>query len=331
MTRAPAAAAPVVCLGEALIDLIAQDVDTPIGRASGFTRAPGGAPANVAVGIARLGGAAAFVGRVGDDDFGHALIEELASNGVDTSGVRCDPEARTGVAFVGLSTTGERHFLFYRDRAADTRLSPEDLPVARIRRAAALHVGTLSLATEPSAMATRRALELATEAGVVRSCDLNLRPDVWRTPANMLNAASELVAASDIVKASAGEAMWLTGQSDPLAAAEALRGRGPRLAVVTMGARGAAYATRHAAGIVPPWPVHAVDATGAGDAFVATMLVELIRRGMLAAPEAHAMELPALLAIANAAGALTTTRRGAILALPTRAQLDAFLGVGSKT
>lgn len=331
MTDAPAEAAPVVCLGEALIDLVAQDVDMPIGRASGFTRAPGGAPANVAVGIARLGGAAAFVGRVGDDDFGHALIEELARNSVDTSAVRCDPEAQTGLAFVGLSVSGERHFLFYRDRAADTRLSPDDLPVERIRRAAALHVGTLSLATEPSATATRRALALAAEAGVVRSCDVNLRPDAWRSAGNMLSAASGLVATSDIVKASAEEATWLTGQSDPLAAAQTLRDRGPRLAVVTMGAQGAAYATRHGAGLVPPWRVRSVDATGAGDAFVAAMLVELIRCGMLAAPEARAIELPAVLAVANAAGALTTARRGAILALPTRAQLDAFLAVGSKT
>jgi fructokinase len=331
VTGAAAEEAPVICLGEALIDLVAQDIDAPIGRASGFTRAPGGAPANVAVGIARLGRRATFVGRVGEDEFGRALIEELTQNGVDTSSVRCDPEARTGLAFVGLSATGDRQFLFYRDRAADVRLSPDDLPVAEIRRSAALHVGTFSLAGEPSATATRHALELAREAGAVRSCDLNLRRDVWRSVGNMLSAASELVAASDIVKASAEEATQVTGESDPLLAAQALRNRGPRLVVVTMGAQGAAFATQHAAGVVPPWRVRAVDSTGAGDAFVAAMLVELMRRGMLAAPEAQAMELPAVLTVANAAGAFTTARRGVILALPTRGELDAFIAVGSKT
>jgi fructokinase len=316
---------PIVCLGEAIIDLVALEPGLALGYVGSFARAAGGAPANVAVGIARLGRSAAFVGRLGDDSFGRALGEELRANGVDMAGVRFDPVAQTAIAFVAIDADGDREFLFYRDRSADTLLDPSDIDPVMIVEATALHVGTVSLSTEPSASATRHALRIAGDAGVPRSCDLNLRPLLWNDADRMIQAARELTATCEVVKASLPEAETVTGLSGPIATAERLVASGARIAIVTCAAAGAAFATRGGSGIVAGSAVSALDTTGAGDAFVAALLVEICRNGALGADSPDPADVRAAVRVANAAGALATQRRGAIPALPTRAEVDAML------
>lgn len=315
---------PIICAGEALIDLVSLDPGAGIGRVRAFAPASGGAPANVAVGIARLGASAAFVGRLARDPFGQRIAEDLRANGVDVSMVRFDHRAHTALAFVALDADGEREFLFYREGTADTMLAPEDVDRDRIVQAAALHVGTVSLSREPSASATRIALAAAAAPGVLRSCDVNLRPLLWRDPAEMIAAARALVASCDVVKATLDEAGGLTGASDPEAAARALVDAGARLAVVTCGQAGAAFATSDRSGMIPGLPMRAIDTTGAGDAFMAALLVELTRDDIGAALD-DPLRVADALRVANAAGALATQRRGAIPALPTRAEVDALL------
>lgn len=324
MRRARVSRRAIVCVGEALVDLVAIEPGVALGTVPAFARAAGGAPANVAVGVARLGGTSALIGCLGGDPFGRAIASELRVNGVDVTGIRLDASAHTALAFVAVDHRGEREFLFYRDRSADTLLEPADIDPNVIAAAAILHVGTVSLSAEPSASATRYAVRCAADAHVLRSCDLNLRPALWPDERSMLAAARELVSHSDIVKASADEARLVTGASDPAECAEILVASGARLAIVTCAADGATYATAAGSGTVPGHAVPAIDPTGAGDAFVAALLLEIERLDLLAGIPEPA-RIRAAVKVANAAGAIATLRRGAIPALPTRPELDALL------
>src|SRR5437764_13192160 len=168
--------ASVICLGEALIDFVADVHGVSIEDCPGFRKAAGGAPANVAVGVARLGRTSAFAGKVGEDPFGRFLERTLAENGVDTSPMRFDAEARTGLAFVSLMEDGERDFVFYRHPSADMRLRPDELPQDLFDGARIFHFGSITLISEPSRSTTLEALRRARSAGCRISFDPNLRP-----------------------------------------------------------------------------------------------------------------------------------------------------------
>lgn len=314
----------LVCLGEALIDLVAEEAGVLLKDAARFVRAAGGAPANVAAGAARLGVSSGFVGKVGADAFGSHLEETLAQAGVDTSRLRRDPLHRTGLAFVSLGPSGERDFLFFRHPSADQYLAPEELDEAYLAGARILHIGTLSLVGGPAREATLRALRVAGGAGALRSLDVNLRLDAWPSAARAREVALAAGADVEVVKVSADELEFLAGGVGPAAAAGVM-GPATRLVVVTRGAGGADY---HLAdgrrGSVSGFAVEAIDTTGAGDAFVAGLLAGLSTDpSALADPEA----LRAVLRRANACGALATLRLGAIPALPSLDELEAFLSV----
>jgi fructokinase len=318
--------APVVCMGEALIDFIATDVGVSIGQATTFARAPGGAPANVAVGLARLGAPSAFVGKVGDDPFGRYLASVLADAGVDVSHLRFHPSARTGLAFVALDSQHRPDFLFYRHPSADQLITPaEVLEVSRGARA--LHAGSVTLSSEPAASATRAAMQAARDAGRLVSFDPNLRPDIWPSPDQMRQAVLAAFPLADVVKCSQEELTFLTGHADPNSGVAMIADLGPRIVVVTRGAAGAwGYASDQFVE-VEGFAVQTVDTTGAGDGFMAGLLV-----GLLAllppgetADRLDPQQLRDVLRLSNATGALTATRLGAMPALPTHADVEAFL------
>src|ERR1022692_1081181 len=167
--------AEAVCLGELLIDFVSLKAGVRLADAPEFRRAAGGAPANVAVGLARLGVETAFVSKVGADEFGKFLRTTLEREGVDTSGLITTKQAPTGLAFVSLAKDGERTFAFYRDPCADTLLAPEDLRERPWRGAQVFHYGSISLIAEPSRSATLAAIARAEERGMLISCDPNLR------------------------------------------------------------------------------------------------------------------------------------------------------------
>src|SRR5437588_3337056 len=273
--------ANVICLGEALIDFVADAHGVSLEDCPGFRKAAGGAPANVAVGVARLGQTAAFAGKVGDDPFGRFLERTLADNGVDTSPMRFDSEARTGLAFVSLLEGGERDFVFYRHPSADMRLQPEDLPVELFDSAVVFHFGSISLITEPSRSATFAAARAARESGCIVSYDPNLRLPLWPS-AEM--ARAEMLAAmplADVVKISDEEASFLTGEAPAATARQLLAGRAS-IVCVTYGAGGSELFFAGGSTRVPGFQVPAVDTTGAGDGFVAALLVWLVERRSLA-------------------------------------------------
>lgn len=297
-------------MGDAVVDLI------PEGELH-YLKCPGGAPANVAVGVARLGGESAFIGRVGADPFGRFMADTLAREGVDTACLRADPDHRTSTVLVALDDEGERSFTFMVRPSADQFLTPDELP--RFDAGQWLLTCSIALANEPVRGSCLQAMAAIKAAGGRVCFDPNLRPEVWGKPAEMLPVVRQTIALSDVVKLSVEELQLLSGE-DELAAGLATIS-GPALVLVT---RGAAGVVARLEGELLEWvgpKVTPLDTTGAGDAFVAGLLAALAQGERLPT----LAELPAILAQAHGCGALATTAKGAMTALPTRTELDAFL------
>jgi len=314
--------ADAICLGELLIDFVPTVTGTNLIDAPAFIKAPGGAPGNVAVGLARLGVSSAFMGKVGDDPFGHFLANTLAEAGVDVGPLRFSEEARTALAFVSLRAGGEREFLFFRHPSADMLFTPREVDVEAIQRAKLLHFGSISLIGEPSRGATLYAVDTARAAGCLISYDPNLRLPLW-PDANAARDGMLLgLKKAHVVKLSDDESEFLTGLCNLESARKALWHDELKLMVVTRGHAGCVYFTRDFSGTVESFGVEAVDTTGAGDGFVAGLL-----QGLLADPATFQDEarLRELCHFANAVGALATTERGAIPALPDREQVRNFI------
>jgi len=326
MTRPPP---EVVCVGEALVDFFPAE-EGARGRAlrdvARFERHSGGAPANTAIGLARLGVRAALVTMLGEDEFGHFLAAHLAAEGVDVRAC-WTREARTGLAFVGWDARGDRRFLFYRRPSADELLDAAavDAAAAAVTGARFVHLCTNTLIRAPARAAHRRAMELAAGAGVPLLVDLNLRIHLWPTEQDAFDAARTMAAAATVLKVDGAEAQALTGESDPVAAARALvrpdarssaGGCATVLSCVTLGENGAAWARRGGgAGLKEAPVVDVLDTTGAGDAFTAALAAAVLAAGGDAAALDDASAAAAV-AAAVAAGSACVTRVGATTAMP---------------
>ncbi len=311
----------VIACGELLIDFVATESGVTLAQAPAFKKAAGGAPANVAVGIARLGYRAGFMGQVGDDDFGHFLAGTLAEAGVDTGGLRFTSEARTALAFVSLRADGERSFVFYRHPSADMLWRPADVDAAYAGNTRVFHYGSISLIGEPSRSATLTALEHARRSGALISYDPNLRLALWSSAEAARTGMLSGWHYADVIKVNEEELEFLTGESNLAQAARQLWHNRLRLLTVTRGGAGCAYFVPDGAGEVSGFQVEVVDTTGAGDGFMAGLLAGLLDAG-LSWDEAA---LRRALRLGNAVGALTTTQRGAIPALPTRSAAETLM------
>ncbi|KAL7183897.1 hypothetical protein ACSBR2_026132 [Camellia fascicularis] len=308
----------VVCFGEMLIDFVPTVGGVSLAEAPAFKKAPGGAPANVAVGIARLGGSSAFIGKVGEDEFGCMLADILKQNKVDNSGMRFDPNARTALAFVTLRADGEREFMFFRNPSADMLLSESELDVNLIKQARIFHYGSISLIEEPCRSTHLAAIEIAKESGCVLSYDPNLRLPLWPSTEAARKGIMSIWDQADVIKISEEEISFLTGGDDPYddnVVLEELFHPNLKLLLVTEGSEGCRYYTKQFKGRVPGVKVKAVDTTGAGDAFVGGILNSLVSNVNLYQDEKQLREA---LLFANACGALTVTEKGAIPSLPTK-------------
>ncbi len=306
----------IVAFGELLIDFVALESGVTVGEASGFQKAPGGAPANVAVAVARLGVPAAFIGQVGDDPFGHFLAGVLENDGVDIEGLQFSDRARTALAFVSLQADGERSFMFYRHPSADMLMTPDDVRFDVIDRAKVFHYGSITMISEPSRSALLAALRYAKENGKLISYDPNLRLSLWSSEEAAREGMLMGMDFAHVLKVSDEELDFLTGDEG----VEALWRDDMQLILVTHGKGGVTAFTRQHSVHVPGFEVQAVDTTGAGDGFVSGLLVKLYEAGGI--PE----NLEGALRFANAVGALTTTKRGAIPALPTRDAVEKLVG-----
>jgi len=309
----------IVALGEVVSDIYRGEEISDVEM--GFVARPGGAPANVAVAAARLGSESSFVGSVGDDLFGDFILRALESEGVDTTGVsRQSPPTRTSLAFVEIDEEGDRAFTFYRSSpAADELLSPEDVTRDLVSGASFVNFGSIPLIREPSRSATHRIAELARDLDVPVAFDVNFREHLWESSEAAREAVDPLFDLSTIVKLGDDELSPLLGTGDIGEAAGMLLDRGVSLVLVSMGPEGAFYATRDFSGEVPTFEVEVVDATGAGDAFLAATLVHLSGQ-----PFDEEQVREATLR-GCAAGAIACTGYGAMGALPTKVRLQEFM------
>lgn len=322
----------VLAIGEILIDFTPAGL-SPAGEAL-YERNPGGAPANVAVAVSRLGGSAAFVGKVGNDSFGRYLGQTLSAAGVNTTGLRVSPDHHTTLAFVSLSDTGERDFSFCRNPGADCLLSPDELDRSLIRACRIIHAGSLSFTHEPLRESTLLAVREAKAAGALVSCDPNWRASLWSDKRAGLAAMKTLVSLADIVKVSDVELALLSDMDESAAVdmpgdvlaglARRLAGNGPSLVLVTMGAAGSLVVYGNRVASVPAFPAPVVDTTGAGDSFAGAFLYRITRR---AAPlrDLNFNDLVEDVRFANAAASCCVQKRGAIPAMPNRADVEAVL------
>ncbi|KAI3444641.1 hypothetical protein Pfo_001306 [Paulownia fortunei] len=315
----------VVCFGELLIDFVPTVSGVSLAEAPGYKKAPGGAPANVAVAISRLGGSSAFIGKVGEDEFGHMLADILKQNKVENSGMRFDANARTALAFVTLTGDGEREFMFFRNPSADMLLTEEELDKDLIKKARIFHYGSISLIEEPCRSTHLAAMDVARNSGCILSYDPNLRLPLWPSEQAAREGIMSIWNQADVIKISEEEITFLTGGDDAYddnVVLKKLFHPNLKLLIATEGPEGCRYYTKAFHGRVHGVKVQAVDTTGAGDAFVGGLLNNLATDPDLYKDE---KKLRGALFFANGCGAITVTERGAIPALPTKSAVVKIL------
>ncbi len=322
--------ARVISMGEALIDFVALETGVTLEAAEAFKKAPGGAPANVAAALGRLGLTCAFCGQVGDDAFGRFLAHTLESMGVDTSLMRFSSEARTGLAFVALTPEGVPDFAFFRNPSADITFAPDQLDPHALRQAEVFHFGSITLLEEPVRTTTLKALALAREGGALVSYDPNYRPALCPSEAEAVELMRSVLPQVDLCKVSEEELKLLSQKDDLVSGAAELLETGPAVVLVTKGEKGAAvYTTSGITAAVEAFSVKVVDTTGCGDAFVAGVLYYVLVKQHCRTREAlqriQQQDWIQALTFANAVAALTAEQRGAMSALPSLDAVEAFL------
>ncbi|HBI7637135.1 TPA: aminoimidazole riboside kinase [Escherichia coli] len=302
--------AKVWVLGDAVVDLLPESD----GR---LLPCPGGAPANVAVGIARLGGTSGFIGRVGDDPFGALMQRTLLTEGVDITYLKQDEWHRTSTVLVDLNDQGERSFTFMVRPSADLFLETTDLPCWR--HGEWLHLCSIALSAEPSRTSAFTAMTAIRHAGGFVSFDPNIREDLWQDEHLLRLCLRQPLQLADVVKLSEEEWRLISGKTqndrDICALAKEYE---IAMLLVTKGAEGVVVCYRgqvhHFAGM----SVNCVDSTGAGDAFVAGLLTGLSSTGL----STDEREMRRIIDLAQRCGALAVTAKGAMTALPCRQELE---------
>ncbi len=300
-------------LGDAVVDLI-PDGDNH------YLRCAGGAPANVAVGVSRLGVEAGFIGRVGNDPLGKFMQQTLQAEKVSTEQMILDPQQRTSTVIVGLDQ-GERSFTFMVNPSADQFLEVNDLP--NFQQGEWLHCCSIALINDPSRSTTIEAIRRVKQAGGFVSFDPNLRESLWSSLDEMKNVVNSVVAMADVLKFSEEELTLLTNTTNLDDATKAVTSLYPeKLIIITLGKDGAIYHLNGKSQVVAGKALKPVDTTGAGDAFVSGLLAGLSQVSNWKENDAVLVEV---IRKANASGALATTAKGAMSALPNKAELEAFL------
>lgn len=307
---------PVVCFGEALIDFLLTEKteDGPLSLPN-FRQYPGGAPANAAVAVAKLGGDARFAGQVGADGFGKFLIDALNKYGVDTRFLTVHPTARTPLAFVTLDDSGERSFSFHRHETSDIVFSRNQIRSEWFANRPIFHFCSNTLTDTKLARVTGSAVESAVGADALVSFDVNLRHSLWAGNQADRQAVNEFVFSAHVLKFAAEELEYLADR-DQTAYLRRCLNSGARLILVTDGPNPVRYITSEHDGYVDSPSVKAVDTTAAGDAFSGAILYGLSRATEYSAVTSGREHLEALVEFAVQCSSLTVTRSGAFPSLP---------------
>ncbi|MFH1214120.1 MAG: carbohydrate kinase [Candidatus Neomarinimicrobiota bacterium] len=314
----------VICLGEVLVDLISQEPGKRLADVALFRKFAGGAPANVAIGLAKLGCTVAFAGKIGNDSFGSFLKNYLERNGVDIGALIPDPEHRTRLAFVEIAENGERDFEFSEKIPADSALSAEDFSMETLNSARIVHLGSLPLTAVTGRRVFRQLINRLDSERSLTSFDPNYRPSLWQSPGAAKKILRSFAKQCRILKMNLEEAAFLSDSQKTVTMLKDLFFPKTHLLAITLGAQGCILKNRRGVVEVPGFRVDVADSTGCGDAFLSGLLACLIR-AKKAPEDLNADELFAFGQMSNAVAALTATRFGATDALPTNNELDIFI------
>ncbi|MBP3683561.1 MAG: carbohydrate kinase [Oscillospiraceae bacterium] len=305
----------VVALGELLIDFASRGTD---GNGYPLMQAlPGGAPANFLGALTKYGKSTAFLGKVGDDTFGHLLLGTVKDAGIETRGIVIDPAVFTTLAFVTFDESGDRSFAFARKPGADTRLSWEEVDKGLIDEARVFHFGTLSLTDEPVRTTTRKCVAYAKEQGKLITCDPNLRKPLWRSEEEAKEQILWSLKQADVVKISDDEVDFLWNCTPEEGADKLLEEFGVSLAMVTLGPKGCLLKTKNACCQVTSPKVSPIDTTGAGDIFGGSAVYRLLELNKPVA-QLTAEDLHDIGAYASTAASLSTETLGGIPSIPQK-------------
>jgi fructokinase len=323
----------VLSLGEMLVDWICTTRGAPLSKAKNFTMAAGGAPANTAIGLARLGVRVGFIGAFSEDEFGAWLYQILCDEHVNVGPAQLCSNVTTRHVHVLTTADGDRQMIaFSRVRPADAYLDPSKIRPEFFKGPRVLHFGSISMIAPTSLAATNLAVRYANQNRLLVSFDPNIRLALWESKEHCIATVKKALKSAHVVKVSQEELEMLTNSRSIVEAAQALRLEyGIKLLLVTMGENGSMFVHRSGTEIKPPFPVCTVDSTGAGDAFNAGIisgLLEYANRKVGLVDLIDELPLPALRDIvlrANATGAMACTIAGAIPALPTSVELEDFL------
>ncbi len=315
----------IICIGEILFDCLADQIGKELNKVTSWTTYPGGAPANVACGLIKLGVSAAFIGCIGKDKSGDELVNLLEEIGVNTTGIQRHPTAKTRQVYVIRSKKGERQFAGFGNidtaEFADTQLNAKQLEESLFAHGKYLVMGTLALAYPNSQQAIFKAIELAKTYQLKILVDVNWRPVFWQNRQIAKPLILQVLSQADFIKCSEEEANWLFNTEDPQKIAEKF----PKIkgVLVTLGEKGCNYYLGKNKGTVAGFSVKVIDTTGAGDSFVAGFLSqccshedEILNNSEIAKQT---------IIYSNAVGALTTTKPGAIAAQPTKEEIEIWL------
>lgn len=312
----------VTALGELLIDFTENGTSAqgnPVLEAN-----PGGAPCNVLSMLNRLGHKTNFIGKIGKDMFGDQLEAALKEVGIGTEGLMRDDEVHTTLAFVHTAPDGDREFSFYRNPGADMMLSEDDVDAEQIKNSTIFHFGSLSMTDEVCRKATRKAIAIAEEAGILMSYDPNLREPLWKSMDLAKEQISYGLEHCNILKISDNEIQWLTGREDYDEGIAMVQEKyNIPLILLSLGKTGSRAYTKNCRVEVPAFiQENTIETTGAGDTFGACILHYVLEHGW---KEYSEEELKEMLTFANAAASIVTTRKGALRVMPTKEEVKAML------
>ena len=314
----------VIALGELLIDMTDNGLSEQGNTL--FEANPGGAPCNVLAMLRKLNHKVGFIGKVGDDIFGHKLKAVLNDVGINTDNLLIDKDCRTTLAFVETHADGDRSFSFYRNPGADMMLRKEDINEKLLEQTKIFHFGTLSMTHEDARQATMYAVETAKKNGAIISFDPNIREMLWES----LETAKEQVhyglKMCDILKISDNEIQWLTGEQDFTAGVKKIRAEYDiPLILVSMGKDGSrAYYLEEGSSEIfveekAVLQKNTIETTGAGDTFMGCILHFILQKGLKGLKQA---DLSGMLQFANAAASIITTRKGALRVMPNLQEIE---------
>ena len=306
----------VITAGELLIDFTPASYP---GAPVLFSPNPGGAPANVAVQLAKLGIQVGFIGKVGNDSFGTLLTECLRSNGVNTEGVVKDNDYNTTLSFVELNSNGDRSFTFYRKHGADTRLRTDEVDLRMIYGCRLFHFGSVSLTDQPSRETTSELVKTAFKCGKLISYDPNRRPALWASESESLDIMRQGLPYCHILKVSEDELLFLSGASSISEGIAYMVKQGIKIILVTLGADGCVFSANGFTGSLPAFAVNAVDTTASGDCFFGAFISCLIANGFHTPESLSSLthrQLMEFCKFASAAGAVCASEYGGIPSVP---------------